>query len=447
MKFEQNFSQKQQQSQKLAMTQQLQQSIQLLQFTGEELLAFVENKALENPLIEVIEPERTVDYPTSSSNFSEDEGNYLNQIPDTELSLFEHLIHQIHLNYRDTYLRSLVLYLTEYIDVNGFLSESLEAAAEQTGASMVQMLDALVLLQRLEPAGVGARNLQECLMLQTERDDYAPALAYIILEEYFDALVSRKWLDIAQGLTIELTDVQEVFDYIQTLTAAPGLAYGSLNEAYIIPEVKVIEKNGELRVLSNKKNIPAIHFQQSYFTRMEHLAKDDKETKNYLKEKQQEFDWLQKSLLQRGDTILRVSEVIVHHQREFFLNTQHPLRPLTLKEVAKLIDVHESTVSRAVHGKYLETSFGVFELKQFFTNRINATKTEQTDNSEDISADGVKQRLQELVDSENKAKPLSDQKLVDLLKNEEIVLSRRTVAKYRDALGIPSSSKRKRYDK
>ncbi|GMQ73388.1 hypothetical protein TEHSL10_10220 [Tetragenococcus halophilus] len=167
MKFEQQFSQKQSQTQKLAMTQKLQQSIQILQYNTEDLIDYIDNKALENPLLEVIEPSYSSNYskPRKSSG---EEMNYLSQIPDNSISLFEHLIDQVHLNYRDTYLRQLVLYLVEYIDLNGFLKISLKEAAEKTGGSAIQLLDALTLIQQLDPAGVGARNLQECLMLQTK---------------------------------------------------------------------------------------------------------------------------------------------------------------------------------------------------------------------------------------------------------------------------------------
>ncbi|WP_270344658.1 RNA polymerase factor sigma-54 [Enterococcus thailandicus] len=443
MKFQQNFSQKQQQTQKLAMTQQLQQSIQILQYNSEELLAFVENQALENPLVEVVEPEWQPDYKKTSNNYDGEETSYLNQIPDTKGSLFESLIDQVHLNYRDTFLRKMILYLIEYIDLNGFLTIDLADASEDTGASAIQLLDALTLIQQLEPAGVGARNLQECLMLQTERDDFAPALAYIVLEECFDELVQRKWKDIAQKFSIELSEVQKIFDYLQTLSPSPGRIFDNGNELYIIPDVKVlVHSNNEVQVVSNRASQPNIRFQETYFKQMNQKA--DKETATYLKERKQEFDWLKKTMMQRGDTILKVAQVIVSRQKEFFTDVNRPIKPLTLKEVASEINVHESTVSRAVHGKYLETTFGIFELKKFFTTRI---ANNNTTGSEDLSTEMAKKKLQELVDLEDKAKPLSDQKLVELLKKEEVVISRRTVAKYRDLLGIPSSSKRKRYDK
>ncbi|MGX7715215.1 RNA polymerase factor sigma-54, partial [Enterococcus faecium] len=363
MKFEQNFSQKQQQTQKLAMTQQLQQSIQVLQYNSEELLAFVENQAMENPLVEVVEPEWQPDYiKASSSSYEGEETNYLNQIPDTKGSLFDSLIEQVHLNYRDTFLRKIVLYLVEYIDLNGFLTISLEEAGKEIGATPIQMLDALTLIQQLEPAGVGARSLQECLMLQTERDDYAPELAYIVLEECFEELVERKWKEIAQRFSVDLHAVQQIFDYLQTLSPSPGQIFDRSSELYIIPDVRVlVDDDKNVQVISNRKNQPNIRFQESYFKQMSQQA--DKETENYLKERKQEFEWLKKTILQRGDTILRVAQVIVSRQKAFFIDKERPIKPLTLKEVATEIDVHESTVSRAVNGKYLETDFGVFELK------------------------------------------------------------------------------------
>jgi len=436
MKFEQQFSQKQTQTQKLAMTQKLQQSIQILQYNTEDLIDYIDNKALENPLLEVVEPSYSSSYskPRKSSG---EEMNYLNQIPDNSISLFEHLIDQVHLNYRDTYLRQLVLYLVEYIDLNGFLKISLEEAAEKTGGSAIQLLDALTLIQQLDPAGVGARNLQECLMLQTERDNSAPHLAYVVLEEMFDELVDRKWEKIAKNFDISLSDVQEIFDYIQNLTPTPGAIYGATEGLFIIPDLTVKIDDQEIKVLSNRKSVPEIKFQQNYFERME--KSQDPEVLKYLKDKQQDYEWLKKTIQQRGDTIYRVGKAIVSHQKDFFLDKDRPLKPLTLKDISEELEIHESTVSRAVNGKYLETEFGVFELKSFFSKKIG-------ENSNESSANDAKRLLQQLVDQEDKAKPLSDQKLTELMKDQGIAISRRTVAKYRDALSIAGSSKRKRYD-
>ncbi|MFC4710526.1 RNA polymerase factor sigma-54 [Enterococcus eurekensis] len=439
MKFQQQLShsQKQNQTQKLAMTQQLQQSIQVLQFSSEELHAFIENEALENPLLGVEE----YDYPVSNHSTASGPGmenDYFSQIPDSSLSLFESLIEQVHLNYRDTYLRKLVLFLVEYIDLNGFLTISLEEAVEQTGSTAIQMLDALVLLQQLDPAGVGARDLQEALMLQTERDDSAPNLAYIILEEFFEELVNRKWEVIAKHFGILLQEVQVVFDYLQHLTPTPGAVFGDTKDLYIVPDLTLKVDGEQIELFSNKRSVPKVIFQQAYFEQMKQSG--DPEVAAYLKEKQQNFQTLQKMIIQRGDTIYRVGQFIVNHQREFFLNKERPIKPLILKEVAESLDVHESTVSRAVNGKYLAVDFGVFELKTFFSHKLVSKAGEES------STDDVKQRLKKIVDQENKQKPLSDQKIVDLLKEQGIELSRRTVAKYREQLGILGSSKRKRYE-
>ncbi|MDN6639150.1 MAG: RNA polymerase factor sigma-54 [Tetragenococcus sp.] len=437
MKFEQQFSQQQKQTQKLAMTQKLQQSIQILQYNTEDLVDFIDNQALENPLLEVNPPSYSSSSYAKPGKTSGEETNYLSQIPDNSVSLFEHLIDQVHLNYRDTYLRQLVLYLVEYIDLNGFLQITLEEAAEKTGGSAIQLLDALTLIQQLDPAGVGARNLQECLMLQTERDNAAPHLAYVVLEEMFEELVARKWEKIAKKFDVSLSDVQEIFDYIQNLTPTPGAVYGSTEGLFIIPDLTVKISEQEVKVLSNRKSVPQIKFQQNYFERMK--QSQDPEVLKYLKEKQQDYEWLKKTMQQRGDTIYRVGKAIVERQKAFFLNKERPLKPLTLMDIAEKLGIHESTVSRAVNGKYLETVFGVFELKSFFSKKIGAG----TDKS---SSNDAKHLLQQIVDQEDKRKPLSDQKLTDLMKEKGVTVSRRTVAKYRDALNIAGSSKRKRYD-
>lgn len=443
MKFQQHLSQKQKQVQKLAMTQQLQQSIQILQYNTEDLLLYIEAKSLENPLIDIKIDTHYSDYPmnnSSQASFRNEENNYLNQIPDNQTSLFEFLIDQVHLNYRDTYLRRLVLYLVEFVDLNGYLKLDLDEAVEKTGASAIQMLDALTLLQQLDPAGVGARNIQECLMLQTERDDQAPSLAYIVLEEDFENLVHRKWQAIAKKFAVDLLEVQSIFDYIQTLSPSPGRIFESTTGLYIRPDLTLRIKDDKFTVISNKKGMPTINFQQGYFERMKKI--EDQEVQEYIKEKKLEFEWLEKAIAQRGDTILQVGIEIVRRQKEFFIRPERPLKPMILKEVSEALNIHESTVSRAVNGKYIETSFGVFELRSFFTSGL----VTGNETGEIVSTDSVKKQLQELVANEDKAKPFSDQKLADLLKEQEVDISRRTIAKYRDLLGIPASSKRKRYD-
>lgn len=446
MKFTQNFRQGQNQiqTQKLAMTQQLQQSIKMLQFGTEELLTFLNEKTLENPLIDVTVTDMDFSIPELSyfTNGQDDNKmDWMNQIPESTQSLFHYLIEQIHLNYRDTPLRKLSLFLVEFIDTNGYLTLSIEEAIKITQASYIEVLDALTLIQMLEPAGVGARSLQECLMLQTERDDDAPNQAYLVLEEYFDELANRKWQKIEKKLGISLSDIQEIFDYIKKLDPNPGTIYQSYEDSLIYPDlvVKVDKKNKNISVSSTKVGKPKVSFQSNYFEKMS--REGGKEVETYLKEKKSEFEWIKKSLEQRGDTILRVGEAIVKNQSDFFFESTHPLKPMKLKDLATELSLHESTISRAVNGKYLTTDFGIFELRSFFT-----TGLEQKNSESLVATSGIKELIKELVNDENKAKPLSDQKIVNYLHEQGIDISRRTVAKYREELGIQSSSKRKRFD-
>lgn len=437
MKFEQQVSQKQTQTQKLLMTQTLQQSLQVLHFSIDELNQYIKSQSMENPLIEIKEANYTSNYAKPKSSTGQELDSF-SQVADIHESLFEHLIQQIHLNYRDTYLRTLVLFLVEYIDLNGYLKITLEEAQKLTKAEPIQMLDALTLIQQLDPAGVGARNLQECLMLQTERDQQAPELAYYVLEEFFDELVGRKWEEIAKKLNIGLSEIQKIFDYIQTLTPTPGAQYGNVEGLYVISDLTVKVREGELEVIANRQGMPELRFQQSYFEQFKDSK--DKEVKKYLQGKVQEFENLQKAIVQRGDTVLAVGKYIIQAQKEYFLDSTHPLKPLTMKEVASALSIHESTVSRAVNGKYIETDAGIVEMRDFFVQSISSSDGKEIANSQ------VKNKLKELIQNEDKKKPLSDQKLADLLANEGMEISRRTVAKYREELGILGSSKRKRFD-
>lgn len=433
MKFQQGYSQKQQQTQKLAMTQELQQAIQILQFNTEELQDYVETISLENPLFEIVAPKMQSDLMQMHSGGIKEESFI--QIADHPVSLFEHLIHQINLNYRDTFIREIMLALVENIDINGYLKVDEENFKAEINATDIQFLDGLTLLQQLDPPGVGARNLQECLMLQTEQDDYAPNLAYLILEESFDEIAKRKFEIIAKKYQLSLAQVQQIMDYIQNLNPFPGAGFGSQDSNFIIPDLTLIRRADELVVLSNKRGQIRLNFQENYFNRLK--AQADEETKIYLKEKLQQFEWLNKTMGQRKDTILEVGKIIVQQQAHFFETKQGALKPLMLKDIAKQLSVHESTISRAVNGKYIETDFGIFELRRFFVNKVN---------DEDTSADEVKKMIADFVEDEDKRKPLSDQKIVEMLAEREQKISRRTVAKYRDALKIPSSSKRKRFD-
>lgn len=449
MSFEQTYTQQQKQSQKLAMTQQLQQSIQMLNMNQEELVLFLKQKALGNPLIEVkvkqsspTERQHSLSYNTSSAPTNY---NPIDQAADRQTSLFTSVIDQINLTMRDTYLRELVLWLASYLDENGYLTISLDDAIEKTGAEEIQLIDALTLLQQLEPAGVGARSLQECLMLQTERDNEAPNMAYLILEESFDLFSSHKWGKLAKQYDVPLSAIQEISDYVQTLTAHPGSSYSNQENQFIRPDVIVRQLDDQLSVVSAKTGLPIIKFQKEYYQDM--LLVEDNDVRKFINEKYAEYEWIQRSLQQREETIVRVGAAIVEKQKEFFFKESHPLTPMTLKEIAQVLDIHESTVSRSINDKYFQTDFGVYEMRSFFTtglkqssSSLNNDLTEQA-----ISSEEVKSKIKNMIAEENKLKPLSDQKISSALAEEGITISRRTVTKYRESLSIPSSTNRKRY--
>lgn len=439
---QQGLHQRQKQVQRLAMTQTLQQSIQILQYNVEELQKFLDQKALENPLITVATTHEEFVSGTrkTSSGQSVDE-NYMNQIPDdTHQSLFEYLLDQVHLTMRDTPLRNLVLFLLESIDHNGYLKMSVQDAMTKTGANKVEIVDAITLIQQLDPPGVGAKDLQECLLLQAENDDWAPQAAVDILKNSFDELANRKWQNIVKKQNVTLEEIQTVFDYVRTLTPKPGALFNSEGSQYIFPDLIVKNDAGELSIYTSRAAKPKVHFQRQYFQKM--LQRKDAEVTDYVKEKKREFDWISRSLEQRESTILRVGKVLLNYQQDFFLEKTKELRPLLLQDVALKLGLHESTISRSVNGKYLQTRFGTYELKSFFSSAVAKTDA----SPEGLSVDSVKKLLQKFIHEEDKSKPLSDAKIVKKLAEKDIVVSRRTVAKYRESLNIGSSSARKRYE-
>lgn len=435
----QNFSlgnlQKQTQTQSMRLSQEMKQAIEVLQFDKEQLQDFLRNKALENPLLEISEPSFG-SLGGVSSHERKDGIDPFVQVSDGAGSFYDQIIRQIHMNYRDTFLRTMILFLANYLDENGFLAVTLEEAAEMSGGTPIELLDALTLLQQLEPAGVGARDMRECFMLQCERIETAPPLAYLVLEECYDELMGRKWQEISHTLDIPLQEVQTIFDFVGTLHPSPAKTIENGQMEYVIPDLSVTIEGDSIMLKENRGAQAKISLNAEYLEALRGIG--DKETDKYLDEKEKEFQWLESILSKRASTIFRVGEFIVAHQEDFFLKPDHPLKPLKLSDAAARLDVHESTISRTVNGKYLQTAFGIFELKTFFSNA--AVK------GEDVSSQQVKNRIKELIAEENTAKPLSDSKLLELLEKENLSISRRTVAKYRDSLGILPASKRKRYD-
>lgn len=433
----QGFGQQQKQIQKLAMTQQMQQSIRILKYGSEDLHNFLSNVELENPFMIV---NASHSYVTGGLDHQNEHDIAEFAVEKKAQSLYDYLMDQVKLTMRKTPIRDMVVYFISQLDQNGYLKADLEKFSKEKGIDKVLMLDALTLLQQLDPPGTGARNLQECLILQVQYDSSAPLNAEKILKEDFEDFTNRKWSKIAKKHCISIGDVQKILDYVQTLSPAPGAIYDQSEVGYIEPDL-VIEKklDGSLEVKLTKESNPEIRFKKEYYESLKNSS--DKHVLDYLKEKRHEFEKIQEDVLMRGNTLLRLGRLIVERQHDFFTESNRPLKPFLLRDAAQKLQLHESTISRAVSGKYLLYEGKVMELKEFFSRAVSYAR----ENGENVSADEIQQKIRLIVEKEDKKNPLSDQKIVDKMKEEGLKVSRRTLAKYRERLGIPASSFRKRH--
>ena len=420
----------QRQSLKLHMTQQLTQAIELLQYSSQELNAYLENKALENPLLQ-LEPV-SYEEPRKSRNKNGISIDWIEEIAAGQPSLWEHLTAQLDLKSLSPQDRNHLAVLFDSLDDNGYLPSNVETIFKITNLS--KYID---LLQSLEPAGIGARNLKECLVLQIERDNNAPIHASGIIDQHFVDFCEKNWKRISKKLDIPLSEIQGTADYVKTLNPRPGARFTAESPQYIRPEMMVTNSLTGLDVKLVDGTVMKVLYNRGY----EELISDsqDQAGLKFLQEKKQEFQWMVKMLNQRTTTLIKVGKSLVEKQEEFFRKGPKFLKPLTLKDVADRIGVHESTISRAVRGKYIGTPFGTYEMKDLFVSGVGTDE-------DAASSEGVKAEITQLVKEENKEKPLSDQAIAGLLKDKGIQVSRRTVAKYRDQLKIPSSTRRKRYE-
>jgi len=434
----------QQQTLKLAMTQELSQAIALLQYSAQELQEYLDNKLLENPLLSLEHP-TTVSYePMFLPNKkrtqlgNKDASYWLEQIGEETSSLETDLLSQLNVNELSKEQESVLLQLIHNLDGNGYLRVTIEEVASASGIALLKVEECLQQLQKLEPYGIAARDLQECLLIQA-RLDGSNDLAVRVLEDYFLPFVEKKWKEVAKQLCVSMPEIQAVFDYVQELNPRPGAQYNVDRPAYIVPDVVVENRGGQLVVGDYDGNSPRLEADKTYLKKLKDSK--DQNLNRYWQEKWQEYQWLSKGIQHRKETILNVMGKIAEKQTQCFLSGMNYLKPMTMKEIADELAIHESTVSRAVKEKYVQTPFGTFEMREFFSSSLQSTMDEA------ISGVNAKNALKTMISKENKQKPLSDQELAERLRAEQgIVLSRRTVAKYRDQLGLPSSSKRKRYE-
>jgi RNA polymerase sigma-54 factor len=344
------------------------------------------------------------------------------------------------------------------IDENGYLTCSVEEVIQglnewvaEAGGDWVQEAgeelnpfateegeDMLRVLQGFDPPGIGARGLRECLSLQLRDAELEDTLAFRIVRDYFDQLINHRWSEISKELSITPKDVQQAADEVAKLDPKPGLKYSAPADNYITPDLIVEKIDGEYLVFLNDTSLPRLKLSRAYREIAKDKSKFKGENKEFISNKLNSANWMIQAIEQRRQTMLKVMNFIVDRQREFFEKGVQYLKPLTLREVAEVINMHESTVSRVTNEKFVQTPRGVLPLKFFFSSGLSTTS------GEDVSARGIKAKIEKLVSDEETKRPLTDQAIVNILKDEGIQIARRTVAKYRDQLGILSARMRKR---
>lgn len=497
------------QSQSLVMTPQLQQAIKLLQLSNLELSEFVETELERNPLLEVkpepderqagesepdepaenIEPEKRAEadewlmksadntkvdpssnldtraedvYPdlqgsdqatladqgwsslrqSGGNGAGFDSGDYnIESFVRKEVTLHDHLQEQLQLCKFTPAQQIIGSHLIDMVDEQGYLRGSLEGIAIQLGTSIDVIEGVLAEMQGFEPTGVFSRNLSECLQLQLcENNRYDPAMAALL--ENIHLLAAHNFTALRKVCGVNDEDLTDMINEIKALNPKPGLQFGDAVVQPVVPDVFVRKNNdGSWLVELNSETLPKVLINKSYYTTVSGAAKSPHD-KEYIQDCFQNANWLVKSLDQRARTILKVSEEIVRQQDGFFSYGVEHLRPLNLRAVAEAIDMHESTVSRVTSNKYIGTSRGVFELKYFFTSAIASSASDDM-----VSSEAVRHHIKQLIDEESVDCILSDDKIVTTLKEKGIEIARRTVAKYREAMGIPSSVQRRREKK
>ncbi len=459
------------QVQKLVMTPELRQAITVLQLSALELQQYVQNELQENPFLEYQEEDAGDGGETAvSSEFGDriqnseqldidwkeyfgnrsDLGivqqsreeypeysyeNFLTQGP----SLQEYLQLQLELALTGKDLE-IGQFLLGCLDDNGYLSLSLAEAAERMGCTLADAERVLQIIQTFDPVGVGARDLKECLLLQLKQTEQPDDYAEQIIKNHLEDLAQGRLNRIAGKLGVSVQKVQELANLIRSLNPKPGEQFSRLNEVrYVRPDVVVEKINDEFVVLVNDSIIPRIGINSTYRSLLSGQNVSDAEARKYLETKLNAASWLVRSIEQRRLTLYKVASCIVDLQREFLLYGVKYLKPLNLKQVAELIGVHESTVSRATSNKYIQTPQGVFEFKYLFSSGVS------DDQGTSFSSQTIKKLIKEMIEGEDSHAPLSDQKLADELQRLGVPISRRTVAKYRSECGLPSAALRKRY--
>lgn len=353
-------------------------------------------------------------------------------------TLPEHLLMQLHM----TNLTEKEMMIGEYIIWNinedGYLSCSVDVIAENLGVTEDEVEKVLHVIQHFDPTGIGARNLQECLLVQMLERDPHNEVAIAILRDHFEDFTNKRFEKIAKKMDISLDEIRKAMEEITKLNPKPGEGYISYYQNVIVPDIIVERDDGDFRIIMNDWNIPNLRINNAYKKLLLDKKNTSKETRDYIRQSLESARWLINSIHQRRATIMRVMEAIIKKQRDFFDKGPDYLKPMILKDIADEIGMDISTVSRVTSGKYVQTEHGVFELKYFFSERI------KSDDGEDVSNKKIKALIKEIIENEDPNKPLNDQKIAEILKEKGYNIARRTVAKYREQMMIPVARLRRK---
>lgn len=462
------------QTQQLAMTPQLQQAIKLLQMSRMELVETVQKEMLENPFLEEAGPDEIIDLPVSDVREIENEAydrdlakdasweDYLGEFASTpkssqakeidtseEISPIEaryaqkpslegHLLWQLRLSTLTDRQKEIGEVIIGNLSSTGYLDASLDEVAKLACATPEEVLPVLARIQQMDPVGVAARSPKECLLVQLRNLGYDrdPILVELV-ESHLEDLEAARYKPLLKKFKIDMEDLQEYLQIIRSLDPMPGAMFGNDEPTYVSPDIFVYKDGDDFLILLNDQDLPQLAL--SPMANMDLSNASDKE-KEYFNERTRSATWLIKSIYQRQRTLYKVTESIVRHQKDFFRYGVTHLQPLILKDIADDIEMHESTISRITTNKYVATPYGVFELKFFFNSGLGLADGSQ------VGSESVKALIKKYISEEDPKNPLSDEKLGELLKEElKVTIARRTVAKYRTALDIPSSSKRKKH--
>ncbi|MFH1292826.1 MAG: RNA polymerase factor sigma-54 [Pseudomonadota bacterium] len=465
-------------SQQLIMTPQLQQAIKLLQLSRLELLDSITQEMEENPVLEEQAvssdeddiktegekdehgedvpdlPEVTieenvrddVDWESYLSEYNTSWAETSYEPKDTpsfegttssKTNLYSHLMWQLNMSSLDVEKREIGVYIIGNLNEDGYLDISLEEISRVTGYPMERVLGTLAILQNFDPVGVAARDTRECLLIQIRFQNLGGTLVEKIITDHLGDLGNRKYDQIAKNLSVPVTDVLAAVTVLQGLEPKPGRTYSDEETIYITPDIYVFKVGDAYEIVQNEDGLPKLRINAYYKDVLRGGNSLSDNAKIYIQEKLRSAAWLIKSIHQRQRTIYRVTESIVRFQRGFLDNGITQLRPLVLRDVAENIEMHESTVSRVTTNKYVHTPQGIFELKFFFNSSIRSVVGDA------VASESVKEQIRKIVKTEKATKPYSDQDISDILRKLNIRVARRTVAKYREMMGILPSRKRK----